>query len=72
MVTLNEVIRRAESKDDKKPFIIRDLFTDQEWKNAKDVKAIGRAFRDEVRQKRVKGVRHKCRKLNNHNEYVKE
>ena len=72
MVTLDEVIKRAESKNAPKTFTIKDLFTEQEWENAKNVKATGKAFRDEVRHKRVKGVRHKCRKLNNHNEYEKE
>lgn len=72
MVTLDEVIKRAQKKNSKETFKIRDLFTDQEWKNAKDITAIGREFRDAVRNKQVKDIRHKCRKTSNHNEYVKE
>ncbi len=72
MVTLDEVIKRAKKKKLKETFTIKDLFTEQEWKDANNVTGIGKAFRDEVKHKRVKGVRHKCRKLNNHNEYEKE
>lgn len=72
MVTLDEVIKRAQKKNAPKTFKIRDLFSEQEWKDAKNVTAIGRAFYDAVDKEQVKGVKHKCRKTNNHNVYKKE
>lgn len=65
MVTLDEVIKKAEKKKTKETFEIKDLFTDQEWKVAKNVARIGRAFYDAVDNKKVKGVfkNHVIRKI---------
>lgn len=71
MVTLDEVIKRAEKKKPKETFEIKDLFTDQEWKGAKNVTGIGRDFYYAVDNKKVKGVNHKCKKTNNHSVYVR-
>lgn len=72
MVTLNEVIKRAKKKKLKETFTIKDLFTDQEWKGAKNVTGIGRDFYYAVDKKQVKGVDYKYTKTNNHKVYVRK
>lgn len=72
MVTLNEVIKRAKMKKVGETFEIKELFTEQEWKKAKNVTAIGRAFYDEVDHKQVSGVERKCIKSNNHSVYIRK
>ncbi|MGW8000868.1 DUF1413 domain-containing protein [Staphylococcus xylosus] len=72
MVTLDEVIKRAEKKKPKETFEIKDLFTDQEWKGAKNVTGIGKDFYDAVDNKKVKGVDYKCTKTNNHKVYERK
>lgn len=72
MVTLDEVIKRAKKKKLKEIFTIKDLFTDQEWKGAKNVTAIGRTFYDAVDKKQVKGVDYKYTKTNNHKVYERK
>lgn len=73
MVTLNEVIKRAKKKKLKETFTIRDLFTDQEWENAKNVTGLGKDFYDVVvYKKQVKGVDYKYTKTNNHKVYERK
>lgn len=72
MVTLNEVIKRAKKKNPKETFTIKDLFTDQEWKGAKNVTGLGRDFYDVVDKKQVKGVDYKYTKTNNHKVYERK
>lgn len=72
MITLNEVIKRAKNKDVGETFEIKELFTEQEWENAKNVKAIGKAFYDVVEKKQVRGVERKYIKSNNHSVYIKK
>lgn len=71
MVTLSEVIKRAQMKNVGETFEIKELFTDKEWENGKDVTVIGRNFCENVKNGRVKGVAHKYKKSNNHSVYVR-
>ncbi|MCD8898502.1 DUF1413 domain-containing protein [Mammaliicoccus sciuri] len=71
MVTLSEVIKRAQMKKVGETFEIKGLFTDQDWGNQKNVTVIGKDFCDEVKNGQVKGVTRKCIKSNNHSVYVR-
>ena len=69
---MNKIKEKIKELPKESKFILRDLFSEEEWKHIEDVRSLGKEFKKEVMKGEIKIVKFKEKKSNNHSFYIKK